>query len=125
VLNQVVRSDWLNVRDLGAVGDGKHDDTSATQKAMDMLTTDANYPDAGKPGQHLTLYFPPGDFLTTRTLELGSNKTAHHAGGLQWVSLIGHGAATKIVWGGRQRQRVDALVQRLHALPCRGPEFRR
>ena len=100
VLNQVVRSDWLNVRDVGAVGDGEHDDTAAIQKAIDMLTTDPTYPNAGNPNQHLTLYFPPGEFLTTRTLVLGSNKTAHHPGGLEWVSLIGHGAATRIIWAG-------------------------
>ena len=100
VMNQVVRSDWLNVYDVGAVGDGKHDDTAALQKAINMLSTDIGGLTAGKPKQHLTLYFPPGDFLTTRTLELGVNRTAHSPGGLQWVTLIGHGSATRIIWGG-------------------------
>ena len=100
VLDQVVRSDWLNVLDVGAVGDGQHDDTDALQKAINMLSTDTGELTAGNPKQHLTLYFPPGDFLTTRTLELGANRTAHSSGGLQWVSLLGHGAATRIIWGG-------------------------
>ena len=91
---------WLNVRDVGAVGDGQHDDTAALQKAINMLSTDVGGLTAGNPKQHLTLYFPPGDFLTTRTLELGVNRTAHSPGGLQWVTLIGHGSATRIVWGG-------------------------
>eukprot|EP01051_Picozoa_sp_SAG22_P005745 SAG22_NODE_352_length_11827_cov_3.941252_2_plen_1753_part_00 len=99
-LDQVVRSDWLNVRDVGAVGDGQHDDTDALQKAINMLSTDTSGLSAGNPKQHLTLYFPPGDFRTTRTLELGANRTAHSTGGLQWVSLIGHGTATRIVWDG-------------------------
>lgn len=100
VLDQVVRSDWLNVLDVGAVGDGQHDDTDALQKAINMLSTDTGELTAGNPKQCLTLYFPPGDFLTTRTLELGANRTAHSSGGLQWVSLLGHGAATRIIWGG-------------------------
>eukprot|EP01043_Picozoa_sp_COSAG02_P023147 COSAG02_NODE_1228_length_13776_cov_5.546864_2_plen_886_part_00 len=100
VLDQVVRSDWLNVRDVGAVGDGQHDDTDALQKAIDMLSIDTGELTAGNDKQHLTLYFPPGDFLTTRTLELGANRTARSPGGLQWVSLIGHGSATRIIWGG-------------------------
>jgi hypothetical protein len=100
VLEQVSRSDWLNVYDAGAIGNGQHDDTDALQKAISMLTTDITGLIAGDPDQHLTLYFPRGDFLITRTLELGGNRTVHTAGGLQWISLIGNGAATRIIWAG-------------------------
>ena len=34
------RSDWLNVKDLGAAGDGKADDTVAIQKVLDSIKHD-------------------------------------------------------------------------------------
>ncbi len=46
---------WVNVRDLGAKGDGTSDDTDALRKAI-----------AG----HKTLYFPAGLYLVTDTLTL-------------------------------------------------------
>ena len=43
----------INVRNYGAIGDGKTDDTEAIQKAMNAL------PDKGG-----VIYFPPGHYLT-------------------------------------------------------------
>ncbi len=45
-----------NVRDFGAIGDGRHDDSDAVQHAVDM-------------GDGVVL-FPPGDYLLTRTIEV-------------------------------------------------------
>ncbi len=45
-LHWTARSDWLNVKDMGAVGDGKADDTAAIQQALATM----------RPGS--TLYLP-------------------------------------------------------------------
>jgi hypothetical protein len=47
--------DWVNVHSLGVAGDGKTDDTSAIQKAID---------------QHRVLYFPSGQYVVSDTLAL-------------------------------------------------------
>jgi len=74
------RSDWLNVKDVGAAGDGKTDDSAAIQKALDAI-------EAGS-----TLYLPPGNYRVTRTVRL--------TGPLIGVSVIGHGRDTTLVWDG-------------------------
>jgi len=48
-------SEWVNVRSLGALGDGTTDDTAALQRAIDT---------------HDTLYLPSGWYRLTRTLRL-------------------------------------------------------
>jgi hypothetical protein len=48
-------SDWVNIRTLGAMGDGKADDTVAIQKAIDS---------------HRILYFPTGFYKVTNKLTL-------------------------------------------------------
>ncbi len=51
---------WINIKTLGAVGDGKTDDTKALQQAIDT---------------HETLYLPTGRYLVTNTLKLKKNTT--------------------------------------------------
>jgi sugar lactone lactonase YvrE len=46
---------WVNVRAVGAVGDGSSDDTAAIQKAI---------------GEHKTIYFPSGQYRVTDTILL-------------------------------------------------------
>jgi len=46
---------WINVKDLGVVGDGKTDDTQAIQAAI---------------SNHKNLYFPTGRYLITETIKL-------------------------------------------------------
>jgi len=49
------RNTWVNLRDLGAKGDGVTDDTSAIQKAID---------------EHQTIYIPIGRYLVSDTIHL-------------------------------------------------------
>ena len=48
-------STWVNIRTLGAVGDGKADDTVSIKKAI---------------AEHKTIYFPSGKYRVTDTLQL-------------------------------------------------------
>ena len=63
---------WSNVRDLGAIGDGKADDTQALQRAIDT---------------HRVLYFPVGFYRVSATLKLRADT----------VLLGMHPALTQIV----------------------------
>ena len=58
VLNWEPRSDWISVKDHGAVGDGKADDTEAIQAVLSQVKTG------------MTIYFPPGTYRLTRTVTL-------------------------------------------------------
>jgi len=74
------RSDWVNVRGLGAVGDGEADDTPALQRALDGVTDGS------------TVYLPPGTYRVTETLTL--------TGPLIGVLVVGHGRDTTLLWDG-------------------------
>ncbi|WP_375271212.1 glycosyl hydrolase family 28-related protein [Sphingomonas sp.] len=50
-----VTSDWFNVRDVGAKGDDRSDDTAAIQRAID---------------EHRVVYFPAGRYVVRDTLRL-------------------------------------------------------
>ena len=92
-LNWQKRSDWLDVRSVGAKGDGKTDDTAAIAKAL-LAQTDTEY-GCGLPGHcgnaTKTIYFPPGVYPISKQLVIN-----HMYGG----ALLGHGAATTILWVG-------------------------
>lgn len=77
------RSDWLDVRDMGAKGDGKTDDTVAIQAAFDMLKSNSKL--SG-------VYFPEGTFLVSKTLTVG--------GDLFGKTIAGHGRNTILKWSG-------------------------
>lgn len=74
------RSDWLSVRQAGAKGDGKADDTAAIQQTFDQVV----------PGT--TVYFPPGTYRITQKVTI--------TGPAIGVSVIGHGRNTTLVWDG-------------------------
>ncbi|MHC4400967.1 MAG: glycosyl hydrolase family 28-related protein [Planctomycetota bacterium] len=74
------RSDWLNVRQAGAKGDGKADDTEALQKVFDQI----------EPG--ITVYLPAGIYRVRETLLA--------RGPAVGVSVIGHGRDTTLLWDG-------------------------
>ena len=79
-LNWEPRSDWLNVRQFGAKGDGRADDTQAIQAAFDQVTSGT------------TVYLPKGTYRITQSLTLTGPATG--------VLIVGHGRDTKLVWGG-------------------------
>ncbi len=67
-----------NVKSLGVAGDGKADDTSAIQKAMDAGTAD--------------LFFPKGVYRITKTIAIDLDKTG-------FASLSGSGTARIVMEG--------------------------
>lgn len=85
-LNQVERSDWINVKNdvnPGAVGDGLTDDTPAIQAALNKI--------GARPGTPKVVYLPPGAYRITETLTLKQRN-----GGM----IIGHGISTRLIWDG-------------------------
>ncbi|MHB9023081.1 MAG: glycosyl hydrolase family 28-related protein [Armatimonadota bacterium] len=79
------RSDWLNVKQFGAKGDGVADDTAAIQ---------AVYIKLGTGGQPRVVYFPPGTYRITNTLTI--------AGDISGIAILGHGRDTVLAWDGPQ-----------------------
>jgi hypothetical protein len=86
------RAATLSVRDLGAIGDGTHDDTAALQAALDATFV------AGRAG---FLLIPPGDYKITRTLRVAppagaAGNIGRHSGitahGARLVSTIADGS---------------------------------
>ncbi len=78
------RSDWINVKtavEPAAKGDGVQDDTAAIQAALDKIQDSA------------TIYFPPGTYRITRTLQIP-------LGRFLGVTLLGHGRTTVLAWDG-------------------------
>src|SRR4051812_43204186 len=75
-----VYADCQNVRALGAVGDGKHDDTAAIQSAVQAVIT----------GQLRggTVCLPAGDYRITKTIVISD---------VQGIRLIGEGGATRLI----------------------------
>ncbi len=82
VLNWEPRSDWVNVKDLGAIGDGVADDSAALQQALDGATSGS------------TIYLPAGTYRLTDTLRLGKGMA------LYGLLLVGNGRDTRLVWDG-------------------------
>ena len=74
------RSDWVDVKKLGAVGDGVADDTGAIQKAFDGVRNGSVF------------YLPAGTYRVTKTLRI--------KGPLIGVAVIGHGRDTTLRWDG-------------------------
>lgn len=89
------RSDWVNVKDAGAVGDGQADDTAAIQKVLDGVREGS------------TVYLPPGTYRVTRTLRI--------TGPLIGVSVLGHGRDTTLAWDGEADGKVFADDGLAHA----------
>jgi hypothetical protein len=81
---------WKSVKDFGAVGDGKHDDTAAIQAALNALKNTTT-------NTWSTLYFPAGTYRITQ--QLTTSRTTHND--YLGAQIIGEDpTTTKIVWGG-------------------------
>ena len=76
--------DTVSVKDFGAVGDGATDDTAAIQRAIDQLflnpTTPAYANTTAGATKRVTLVFPAGIFVTSKTLFVPSYATIQGAG---------------------------------------------
>lgn len=78
VLTWEPRSDWMNVRDWGAIGDGVADDTAAIQAVFDRTPeTDGHYAESLR---RRVVYFPAGRYRLTKTLVLAKSHGA-------WISM--------------------------------------
>ena len=82
-LARIPRSDWCNVRDFGAVGDGVADDTEALQAGLDAISADNAH--------NRTLFFPEGTYRVTKSL------FQNYTYGAQ---LLGTGRGSVLRWGG-------------------------
>ena len=81
---------WASVKDYGAVGDGKADDTAAIQKALEAVRS--------KDSASRVLYFPAGTYRITATLKL--DRISHSeplgmSGGLKSQSQLMGGFSSK------------------------------
>jgi hypothetical protein len=81
-INWKQRSDWINVTEHGAIGNGVADDTAAIQALLDNVESGS------------TFYFPPGTYRITKMLTM--------TGPCLGTSWIGHGKTTIISWDGEE-----------------------
>lgn len=86
----------LNVRDFGAVGDGKTDDSAALQAAFDAAAgSSRRYPDQDGPS---ALVIPSGTYRIADTLTLDHR---HKGLSIRGAGLAkGYGSPVKLVWDG-------------------------
>lgn len=84
------RSDWINVKTAvqpPAKGDGVQDDTAAIQAALNRIQ------------DGVTIYFPPGVYKITKTLEIPDGR-------FLGVTLLGHGRTSTLAWDGEPNGRM-------------------
>lgn len=67
---------WIPVTNYGAVGDGVTDDTAALQAAISAVSDGA------------TLFYPPGTYLISETLEMADAKTVSHIGASPTTTIL-------------------------------------
>ncbi len=89
VLDWTPASDWVNVQEHGALGDGVTDDSDAIQALLTAM----------RPGS--VLYFPPGEYRLTRELLLmKSQEGKPREQRLMGIGIYGHGADTVLKYDG-------------------------
>jgi len=84
------RSDWINVKSApyNATGNGVTDDTAAIQAALTAIHNAYVFQAPA------VLYFPPGTYKISSTLQLKATSTGTYGG----FSMVGCGSATIIQW---------------------------
>lgn len=95
---------WISVKDFGAVGDGSTDDTAAIQNAVNSINPLNNAGGGGVAGS--TLYFPPGEYRITATVDFHRFAGTIMGNGVGNSPLYpsGRGHASIIKWGGAAGQ---------------------
>ena len=83
LLSARVHAECVNVRSVGATGNGTTDDTAAIQKAIKSATL------ASQRGG--TVCLPSGDYLITSTIVVDD---------VVGLRLVGEGGSTRLIWGG-------------------------
>ena len=79
----------LNVKELGAEGDGTTDDTTAIQNAINLSTNSA---------LPSSVYFPPGRYKVTSSLRIWPNDTTQNLGARTGPTrLLGDGSGVSII----------------------------
>ena len=102
---------WLNVKDFGAAGDGKTDDTQAIEKAFAALVKNR------KKG---VLYFPSGNYLISKTLEFASTDEKLNPGksgnrAAKGKAIVGQNPEnTLIIWNGEKEGTMLHLSGQTH-----------
>ena len=91
ILNLIPRPDWINVKSLGAKGDGATDDSAPIQKALDLISG-CKAPTV----LNTTAYFPPGRYRISESLILCGVQKFFNIG----FNVVGHGASSVLVWSG-------------------------
>jgi len=87
----------LNVRDFGAKGDGKTDDTDALVKALEA----AGKPDPANPGRNFpaTVFIPAGTYRITKTIAMDARVQAARIEG-EGALASRTGFRTMLIWDG-------------------------
>jgi hypothetical protein len=78
----------VNVKDFGAVGNGTTNDTAAIQAAFDAAYGTSTAPNGSSGFANRTVFFPPGNYMTTAPLILHSLEGAHIMGSGQTATQI-------------------------------------
>lgn len=87
-LNWTPGSDWVNVKTLGAKGDGVTDDTEAVQGAISAM------------GEGSVLYFPAGKYVITKELKMLKTKDIASEKRYIGTAVYGHGKDTVLSYEG-------------------------
>ncbi len=104
VLNWNPGSDWVNVKEKGAKGDGKTDDTAALRAVFAALE------------DGMTIYFPPGTYVIKDELKILKTKIKHNEKRYHGNSIYGHGRDTVLLWDGPEN---GSMIRDMGMLHCR------
>jgi hypothetical protein len=103
---------FVSVKTFGAVGDGAADDTEAIQMAVnECFGKTANPNSSGNAHRNKPLYFPPGIYKTTATIELTNVRGGHIFGAGRFTTTINNIAGTSVFrTNGFEYSRVEMMM---------------